>query len=67
MLFLQWYLCMHVPKQDSVEGMHSIVLKFVMDITGCCRTIPIDSGECETYNFFVGVQGRILIHLDQWS
>ena len=62
---------MYENEQDSVLTVHSIQLKFGMDITDRCRTNPTDFGECRTwsffFSFFIGAQESILIHYDLWS
>ena len=40
--------------------MHSIELKFGMDITGHSQTNPIDFGECRIYTFFCCIQKEFL-------
>ena len=56
------YVCLRKSKHDSVEGVHSIQLKFDMNITGHRRTNPMDFAECRMHNFFTGVKKKYLMY-----
>ena len=53
MLFFRWcmYACVYVSEHDIVWTVHSIELKFGIDITGHRQTNPIDFGEYRMNRF----------------
>ena len=54
-------------KCSSIQMVHSIELKFGMDIIGHRLTYCVEFGELRINNFFTGAQKRILIHFSLWS